>query len=76
MPPTTLNSEEPQMSHAIPFLMFQVLKSNPWNLNVFWMFLEWCRGELHARLWGNYVACSRDVCLLGCLLCWPWWVQA
>ena len=41
------------MSHAIPFLMFQVLKSNPWNLNVFWMFLEWCRGGIACEIVGE-----------------------
>lgn len=41
------------MSHAIPFLMFQVLKSNPWNLNVFWMYLEWRRGGIACEIVGE-----------------------
>ena len=32
--------------------MFQVLKSNPWNLNVFWMYLE-CAGGIACEIVGE-----------------------
>lgn len=56
MPPPTLNSEEPQMSHAIPRLPLFPTPHKPRNFNDHNSYLERSARELHAELEGRLSA--------------------
>lgn len=43
----------PKIPYAIPFLMFQVSKSDRWNSKVFWRCLEWHRGAIACEIVGE-----------------------